>query len=579
MLVYLVASDLEVPAVNDLENMVKAPSSPDVEVIVQIGGGATPGAYPGIDMQKTQRYRLVPAQPSQAGNEVVGNGWKLERLPQAQQPAQVAMNVSSTLQDFIEWGTKSYPAEQFHLALWNHGGGPVHGFGFDKALGAGQGMTVADITLAIRNAGVHFEMVGFDACLMASLEVAAALQPYANYLVASEEVTMGWDWSAVVGHMVSQPLASGHSLGQAIVESYKPFWRTNMYGKVDFTAYAVTDLRAVPALVQALESAFSELQRQLDTRGIEAWTGIAAARHAAEDFQSGLFVFGAYDLVDVFSFMEKLAQRGWISNDAMHAIESAHMQAVLVNDGGEDEAHGLMMYFPAISVQRNDILTKYSSLEFSPAILGFVERYARWVHSSQMPQVTVDGVQLNGHNLVATVNSNQPGIPTALSGAYAVLYDGMHAVAMQPMSAQGNALELADAANWPTLGGEVVSLIPEGDQDNVFLIPVESDGDRGMLYAFKDAKGALNVRLFAGANTSAGAGMSMLEVHPGQTFFPLRMNMTSMKLEAADEAVVAPVGDWVVEMQSMQGNHYSLRAVAVDLAGRLNLSAQSTPLP
>lgn len=109
--------------------MLKAHNSANVNVVLQIGGGATAGQYPGIDMQETRRYRLVP-RPGTA------EGWALQVLPDVQQPPAVAMNLPQTLQDFIQWGARLFPAKQYALALWHHGGGPIHGFGSDKALAA-----------------------------------------------------------------------------------------------------------------------------------------------------------------------------------------------------------------------------------------------------------------------------------------------------------------------------------------------------------------------------------------------------------------------------------------------------------
>lgn len=183
MLVYLVASDLIASAEGDLTHMLAAASSKDINVVLQVGGGSAAGSVAGVDLTQTVRYRLTPAAaPSN------GRGWTLERLPQAEQPgAQVAMNKADTLRNFIQWGARQYPAQQYALTLWNHGGGPVAGFGWDEAYGGGKSMSVKDITSAIQQADVRLELLGFDACLMSSLEVAASLQPYVNYLVASED--------------------------------------------------------------------------------------------------------------------------------------------------------------------------------------------------------------------------------------------------------------------------------------------------------------------------------------------------------------------------------------------------------
>ena len=76
---------------------------------------------------------------------------------------------------------------------------------------------------ATTQAGIDkFEIVGMDACLMSQLEVMAALQPYAKYAVASEEVepSIGWAYAAFLGGLVTNPDMSGADLSKLMVQSY-----------------------------------------------------------------------------------------------------------------------------------------------------------------------------------------------------------------------------------------------------------------------------------------------------------------------------------------------------------------------
>ena len=45
-----------------------------------------------------------------------------------------------------------------------------------------------------------FDLIGFDACLMATVEVAKVIEPHAKYMIASEEIEPGhgWLWNAVI---------------------------------------------------------------------------------------------------------------------------------------------------------------------------------------------------------------------------------------------------------------------------------------------------------------------------------------------------------------------------------------------
>ena len=49
--------------------------------------------------------------------------------------------------------------------------------------------------LSATDTGSKYELIGFDACLMATIDVADACDEFADYLVASEEFEPGCGWS------------------------------------------------------------------------------------------------------------------------------------------------------------------------------------------------------------------------------------------------------------------------------------------------------------------------------------------------------------------------------------------------
>ncbi len=39
---------------------------------------------------------------------------------------------ATVISDFIIWGMNEYPADKYALFFWNHGAGPVGGYGYDE---------------------------------------------------------------------------------------------------------------------------------------------------------------------------------------------------------------------------------------------------------------------------------------------------------------------------------------------------------------------------------------------------------------------------------------------------------------
>ena len=106
------------------------------------------------------------------------------------------MGDPNELSAFIAWGKQNYPAAHYGLILSSHGDG-WKGFGPDQTFPQGtreksDSLYMGELSTAL--SGQTFDWIVFDACLMAGVEVAHQLKPYANYLLASEEVTYATDF-------------------------------------------------------------------------------------------------------------------------------------------------------------------------------------------------------------------------------------------------------------------------------------------------------------------------------------------------------------------------------------------------
>lgn len=583
LMVYLVASDLldGRGAERDLANMLRAINSPRVNVILQIGGGATIGQHPGIDMQQTRRYRLAP----RPGTAI---GWTLEELPAAQQPLQVAMNLPQTLQDFIQWAAREYPAQQYALSMWNHGGGPIHGFGSDDATGGGKMMSLSDITSALQGAGVNFELIGFDACLMASLEVATSLAPHSRYLIASEEVTTGWDWSQVVNFLAAYPKAKGDAMGRAILDSYKAFDETE---PLDFTAYSVSDLRQVAPLMKVLDQIALTLTNAIDSQGLQAWWAIAVARREAQDFQTNLFNKN-YDLVDIKSLVLELRNVEMLPVALVQQFNTAFDALVVHTDGSEEDASGLMMYFPSYSALDARLLEKYRAVKFSPTYHALINTYTAFAASDQMPYVAVGAPRVEAGVMLADVSvvarpspmrtmRSMPVLTRPFDEGFGALVKDGIAFSVQPAVAQGQQVRLEDYKRWPMVQGQLVTMLREDEQDDdLFQIPAAyMSGLRwkaGMLMAMRESDGRICIRWFLESDDAAGNTAAMLEVSSGMQLVPLRLNLESSAWKAPSsfptEFLEAPEGDWVVTLEQPTDAGYALHLMVSDLTGQLRSS-------
>ena len=209
VMVYMIGSDLESEygmATDDLKEMLNATLSDNVNVVIQTGG-CKKWKTNGISNKHAQRY-------------VVENG-KLKLVDDSLD--QLDFTHEKTLEDFIKYSNKNYPADRNILILWDHGGGVVYGYGLDENVDDPYAaLTLDEIQTALANSGVKFEMIGFDSCLMGGIETACAMYDYADYLVVSEDFESGngWEyqnWLSLLGYNSSTPMTD---VGKVIVDDF-----------------------------------------------------------------------------------------------------------------------------------------------------------------------------------------------------------------------------------------------------------------------------------------------------------------------------------------------------------------------
>lgn len=205
--VYMNGSDLESvdgSATEDLEEMLAAKTGDKVQVLIETVGTKDWSKRLGIASDHTQRYRLD-------GGKLVLEDDSLGQEDSTQ---------ASTLSDFIRWGSKNYPADRNLLIFWDHGAGPVYGFGYDEIQAHEETLTMDQMRQALQNGGIYFDVIGMDCCIMSSMELCLGLQDYCDYLILSEdfETGIGWSYTGWLKALEDNTSLETPELGRLIVD-------------------------------------------------------------------------------------------------------------------------------------------------------------------------------------------------------------------------------------------------------------------------------------------------------------------------------------------------------------------------
>lgn len=204
---YLCGSNLESDsgsATKDIEEMLSVKIPESVKVVIEAGGSETWNTKE-INPKKTTR--------------LLYDGEKLktlDSLPMAN------MGEAATLSDFLSFCLSEYPAEHTMLIFWDHGGGSLYGVCYDENYGM-DCLTYTELTEAFKTAGnPQFDMIGFDACLMSSIDTISVCREHAQYMLASEQLepTCGWDYAALFKTFTEDGGVTAEMLGRSICDGF-----------------------------------------------------------------------------------------------------------------------------------------------------------------------------------------------------------------------------------------------------------------------------------------------------------------------------------------------------------------------
>ncbi len=345
VMLYIIGSDLESYggfASDDIYEMLEADFGENVNVVLMTGG-TTDWYIDEISDDSCQYWQIK-------NNELVLVDNSLGLLN---------MTDPATLTNFINDTAAAYPADRYSIIMWNHGGGTFSGFGDDEHFPSTT-LTLEDISHAFSGSDVKFDFVGFDACLMATAETALMLEPYADYLIASQETEpeLGWyytDWLTTLG---KNPSISTEQLGKAIVDDYITVCEEELYNPN--ATLSVIDLRYMPYAYDMLTVFFADAA---DGVRDDDYLMFSTARNHVKDFGDG--DFEQIDIVDYIRMVDV--------EDKAQVIDAVS-EAVVYHDSSYDVkgANGMAIYFPY------DYPNYYDEMQELLHNLGFSNHYTEF---------------------------------------------------------------------------------------------------------------------------------------------------------------------------------------------------------
>lgn len=284
---------------------------------------------------------------------------------------------AETLGTFMKYCVDNFPAEQYGLLLLDHGGGPNYGVCSDFRNGHDT-LFMNELQSAFTMAGFgatnKMEFVLFDACLMASLEVAKCMSNYANYMVASENVSYvyGSDYSFM---RALNEYNSGADIGKAYVDSFynasvalgERILRSG--NSVYDITYSLVDLSKMTQLERAINSYFSKVNQNNAQSTLYVRRCAENARGVMEYSDSyGSAVDAVYDLVDFKDLVKNIGSTNMQTE--YNALMDALDDFIVYNKSTTSRMAGITVYSPE---HINNARYTYDSFNFASEYTKYVE--------------------------------------------------------------------------------------------------------------------------------------------------------------------------------------------------------------
>lgn len=343
-------NNLEEYVVKDIElELAPTGSSANIQVIALADRGPGYDKSRG-DWQTTKLYHVTQGMVADSASAVAD--WGERNFGDKQ-----------TLIDFVKWTKANYPADHYALYLWGHGWNWHPGYVMQDDTN-NDTLDMEEVEAALPSIG-FIDMVGFDGCNMASIEVQMLWHGHATALAHSQE-WVGWDgieYDVVLAQLAANPNMTADQVAIA----------TSQSASSDKTWSAV-----------AVDSRFNALLTAVNNWSVALNNGLAANRTkynrafgATRSFWQAPMDKDLYDMAYEINRLVSDPNIKSKSQAVMNAVNSVVLHERHVN--AYADVHGITIYHIAKATEKDSNYTYYRTLDFAlqTGWDEFLDAYAR----------------------------------------------------------------------------------------------------------------------------------------------------------------------------------------------------------
>ena len=252
------------------------------------------------------------------------------------------MESRDVFKNYLDYVYTNYKTDKYDLIFWNHGGA-IYGSQMDEI--SDDILSLNEMENGLKNSKFHnkkLEVIIFRTCLNGTLEVANSLEDYADYLVASEEVTYGTPFTNVLNFINKiETTDSSYDVGYKFIESYKDHIKTlkSTYSSDSdiYSTYSIVNLNKIKYLTESLNEFINVINVK------ENYNEISRIRSNLYQYAYTQSDSADYDMVDLYNLITKLKK--YDENKAKKVLNNIE-NAVEYNWATNNNSRGISIYFP-----------------------------------------------------------------------------------------------------------------------------------------------------------------------------------------------------------------------------------------
>ena len=395
------------------------------------------------------------------------------------------MGEAETLTDFLTWGQENYPTNHNMLVLWAHGGGSAKGVCFDENYGF-DALTLPELKTAFDEAelSTKFDIIGFDACLMASIETAAVVQNFAEYMVVSEEIepSGGWDYKALAESFAKE--TDYLEVGKTICDSFME--KCKKSNKDDISTLSLVNLSKLNPIFDHLDSLGKSLSEFVGKDN--AFSKVISAAKRCEKFGYDSVFSGSSNMIDFLDFGKLVVLSDF---DAFSKVYDIVEEAVVYSVTGEQRDNGGISFYYPIDYDEKE-MTEYISLGISEPYNKFLSTYYLNAPDETIAFSDRGSVAENGAFEVSLTKESAKYLSSVTYHLIEKDEDGAEYILFSDVDIdsdwENGRFKDNFFGQWMTIGGEYVNaeLIEETESYNRYSIPAEVNGKETNIRAIYD---------------------------------------------------------------------------------------------